>query len=211
MEQKKYKNLVFDLGGVILDINRNRCVEQMLKIGFNDIDTYLGLYKQQGMILDVETGRITAGEFYDAVREHTGNRTLKDKEIQDAFTAFITGLPLNRIEALRNYRCAGYKLYVLSNTNPVMFHSVIDKLFREVSGGNIYSVFDGVITSFECRACKPEPEIFRELLERFNLNAEESLFFDDGESNCTAARALGIDSLLVPPGKDFMEIANITA
>jgi len=200
------KNLVFDLGGVVLDIRREDCVREMLRLGFSDIDKYLDLYKQTGMILEVETGRITAGEFFDAVRRHVGNPAITDKQIEDAFCAFIAGLPKRRIDALREYRRLGHKLYVLSNTNAVMFHGRIDKLFRQVAGDSIYTVFDGVITSFETGCCKPDAGIFEILMHRFGLKPEETVFFDDGEANCRAARSLGIDSVLVPPEKDFMDL-----
>ena len=94
---------------------------------------------------------------------------------------------------------------MLSNTNPVMFPTRICGLFRG-EGLEIDDYFDGMILSYRERVCKPSPEIFNRLLNRYSLNPERTLFLDDSAHNCGAAEDAGIRSALVPPGTDFMDI-----
>ena len=84
------KNLLFDLGGVIIDIDRNRCVEALEKLGVADADRLLGKYVQSGIFADLESGNISAAEFRDALRRHAGNTALTDSDIDTAFQKFLS-------------------------------------------------------------------------------------------------------------------------
>lgn len=203
----KYNDIVFDLGGVVLDINRDRCVRRLESIGLPDAGRLLDLYCQSGEFLALEEGRMTAGEFFDSLRAHAG-RQLTDTMVTEALCDFITGLPAERLKALRLLRKQGKRLYVLSNTNPIMYHSVIDRLFRQ-EGLSIRDYFDGEIVSFREKVCKPKPEIFEILKRRYLLDGNRTLFLDDSPHNCEASRACGIDAALVAPGTDFIDILGI--
>lgn len=197
-------NLVFDLGGVVIDIERDRCVRALESLGIKESDELLDPYKQKGLFLDVEEGRITAAEFYDKMRSLCPDKNITDKQLETAFTEFIIGLPQARLKALRELRKTK-KVYALSNTNPVMFHSVIDKLFRQ-EGLTIRDYFDGIITSFEEGVCKPSHRIFDTLLQRYDLARSRTLFFDDSQANCDAAEECGINAVLVSQGVEFMDV-----
>ncbi len=199
-------NLVFDLGGVIVDIDRDRCVKSLLDLGLNDAANLLDLYKQEGMFLELEEGRITAADFFDYLRTKCNNKDVTDKKLEEALCDFIVGLPLNRLKALRELR-KSKKIYALSNTNAIMFHSVIDELFRQ-EGLCIHDYFDGIVVSFVEHSCKPSRDIFNTLLQRYDLAGSRTLFLDDSQVNCDAAVACGIKSALVAPGTEFIDIIN---
>ena len=150
--------LLFDLGGVIVDIRREDCVEAFEKLGFADIADYLGDYGQKGPFLLVEEGKISVEEFRAEMRSHIPH-AVSDAQIDEAFNAFITRIPRHRLETLRRLRAEGRKLYVISNTNPVMWHGRIAEEFAQ-EGLTVYDYFDGVVTSFETGCCKPERAIF---------------------------------------------------
>lgn len=203
----KYNYIVFDLGGVVLDIDRDNCVRHLEAIGLTDAGSMLDLYCQSGDFLALEEGLITAGEFFDSLRAKAGTQ-LTDAMTTEALCAFITALPPERLKALRLLRKQGKRLFVLSNTNPIMYHSVIDRLFRQ-EGLSIRDYFDGEILSFQEKVCKPKPEIFEILKRRYNLDGRRTLFLDDSVHNCEAARACGIDAEVVTPDTDFIEILGI--
>lgn len=197
------KNLLFDLGGVIIDIDRNRCVEALEKLGVTDADSLLGKYVQSGIFADLESGNISAADFRDALRLHAGNPALTDGDIDTAFQKFLIGLPEHRLEELRLLRRA-FGVYLLSNTNPIMWNDSIARLFRS-EGKEREDYFDGMVTSFEARVMKPDAAIFRYTVDKLGIRPEETLFIDDSQANLDAASALGFHTALALPGRGFAE------
>ncbi len=187
------KNLIIDLGGVVIDLKRDNAVAALEELGLHDVDSLLGLYRQQPPFLSLETGAITAAEFFDDIRRHSPLNP-SDLTIQEAFNRFLVDLPLRRLEALRKARSHGFKLYVLSNTNPVMFNSWIARAFR-AEGLTINDYFDGVVTSFAEGCCKPDRKIFEIVLRRYGLDPAQTVMLDDSEANCQAAEAVGMQSI----------------
>ena len=190
------KNIIFDLGGVMINLRRENAVHALEQLGMADADSMLGLYKQQPPFLSLETGHLTAGGFFDMMRTRIG-RQVSDMEIQNAINAFLIDIPLERLEALRRLRAKGYRLYVLSNTNAIMYHSWIDEAFRQIEPFSINDYFDGIVVSFEERTCKPDPAIFSTVIRRYGLVAEETLMLDDSQANCEAARSVGLQAIQI--------------
>ncbi|MDE6456977.1 MAG: HAD family phosphatase [Muribaculum sp.] len=181
------KNLLFDLGGVIMDIRRENCEQAFRQLGMDSIGDYLGDYGQKGPFAALEEGNITEQEFRDSVRALIP-RDVTDEEIDKAFNRFLTGIPLRRLEELRRLR-KDYKLYLLSNTNSIMWRQDIARYFRQ-EGKSLEDYFDGIVTSFEAKCCKPDPAIFRLVVEKCGISPEETIFFDDSKANVEAASQL---------------------
>jgi putative hydrolase of the HAD superfamily len=198
------KNLLFDLGGVIVDIRRQDCVNAFLKLGFADIENFLGEYGQKGYFLHLEEGTITPEEFRTEVRRHIP-REVTDAQIDEAFNAFITGIPVERLQTLRRLRAEGLKLYVISNTNLIMWNGPIARAFAQ-EGLTVNDYFDGIVTSFTTGVCKPHPDIFNRVTREFGIKPEETRFFDDSADNCRRGRELGFQSVHVPPGSSFLPL-----
>lgn len=190
----RIKNLLFDLGGVIMQIDRKRCEAAFRSLGFEDVGDYLGDYGQKGAFAALEAGEITAGEFRAAIRRHIAHE-VSDREIDAAFEAFLIGIPLERLHELEELR-KHYNIYLLSNTNPIMWNGFIAESFRE-DGKDIGRYFDGMVTSFEARCMKPSPKIFSYCSEKLGIEPGETLFFDDSEANCEAARRCGFHAARV--------------
>ncbi len=195
---KKIKNLIFDLGGVVIDLARENAVAALSALGIEGVDDLLGLYRQKDPFLSLETGNITEAEFFEEVRKLC-NTEVSDVDIQDAFNAFLVKLPVERLAALRSLREDGYKVFGLSNTNPIMFNSWIKRAFMQ-EGLKVNDYFDGLVLSYEEGYCKPDPELFATVLNRYGLDPEETVMLDDSKKNCEAAESLGMHSACV--GKD---------
>lgn len=195
-------NLLFDLGGVIMDIRRENCVEALAKLGMKGADEMLGLYCQSGPFLLLEEGKITPERFRDEMRKRI-DHNIGDNELDNAFNKFLIGIPLKRLEALRELR-KHYKIYMLSNTNPIMFDSKIKQEFeKEGFDRNYY--FDGICVSFEEKCAKPDIQIFKNAALKFGIKPEETVFFDDSQANLNAASTLGFHTWLVKPGTEFTD------
>ena len=202
------KNIIFDLGGVVIDIKRQRAQNALEKLGITDAGKLLGEYEQKGPFLLLEKGEVTSAALYDLLLPLCAPGT-NCTQIRDAFEEFLTGLPAERLHAIEKLREKGYRLFVLSNTNPIMFNHWIDNAFRQ-DGKTINDYFDGIVVSFQERTCKPDPNIFSNLVKRYGLEAGQTLMLDDSEANCRAARSVGLKAIRVEEtGRDsFMEICR---
>lgn len=185
----KIKNVIFDLGGVVIDLDRDRAVKGLTDLGLRDADDMLGLYGQKEPFLGLETGERSTADFFDLMRQkmHPGTT---DRQITDALNQFLVDLPAERLAMLRRMRMAGFRIFVLSNTNPVMYNTWIANAFRR-EGGSINDYFDGIVASFEELMCKPDVRIFQTLMCRYGLNPSETLMLDDSDKNCRAAAEAG--------------------
>lgn len=190
------KNIIFDLGGVVIDLDRSRAVAALQALGLKEADEMLGLYRQEQPFLGLETGHTEAGEFFDIIRRRCGRADITDAMITEAFDRFLIAIPGERLERLYQLRSAGYRIYVLSNTNPVMYNGWIARAFR-AEGLSINDYFDGIVASFQELTCKPDPAIFERVLSRYGLAAAETLMLDDSEANCEAARSVGMPAIRV--------------
>lgn len=200
------KNLLFDLGGVIMDLDRDRCVRAFEKLGMKDADDFFGVYGQKGAFLALESGEIDAAEFRRRVRPLLGRPDVSDEEIDAAFTEFLVGIPVHRLESLREL-ARDYRICLLSNTNPIMMNGKIAEEFRK-EGRGMADYFDGIFTSYEARCCKPGKEIFDYAEREGGLVPSETLFFDDSQSNVDAARSFGFKAVLVRPGDEFTTLLS---
>lgn len=188
-------NVIFDLGGVVVDLDRDRAVRALEKLGLKDADEMLGLYGQKEPFYGLETGERPAGEFFDIMRSRM-RPGVTDKDITEAFNEFLVDIPVARLAMLRRMRMAGFRIFVLSNTNPVMFNTWLDRAFRQ-EGGTINDYFDGIVVSYEELMCKPDVAIFETLMKRYGLNPSETLMLDDSEKNCRAAAEAGAHAFQV--------------
>lgn len=200
--------LLFDFGGVLVDLDRQRVERSFDEIGF-DIRPYLGTYKQAGIFSQLEQGRITIHEFCDGIRslsqqggEQATNR-LTDEAIVAAWESYLTTVPTERLEMLLKIK-QHYSVNVLSNTNVVHWRMAEDTFFR-YKGKTVNDFFDHVFLSCELGVEKPDPLIFSKVVEGMGVPAHDILFFDDSEVNCQAARQCGLQALIAPAGSEWFK------
>ena len=189
------KNIIFDLGGVVIDLDRDRAVRQLENLGLTNVSHLLGEYEQKGDFLALEKGEKSSAELYDAILSLCPSDVTATR-IRDAFEAFLVALPPERLKAIRALREMGFHTYVLSNTNPIMYNHWIENAFRQ-EGLTINDYFDGITVSFQERLCKPDPRIFLNVVKRYHLNPAETLMLDDSAANCESARSIGLQAIRV--------------
>lgn len=197
------QNLLFDLGGVIMDIRKANCVEALRQLGFRNADEYLGDYSQKGPFGQLEQGLISPDDFRAFIRSQV-DTPLTDEQIDGAFNKFLIGIPVERLRQLQLLR-QRYGIYLLSNTNPIMWHSKIADEFRK-DGLTMEAYFDGIVTSFEAKILKPDVRIFEYAAEHCHIKPEETLFLDDSLANLTGAQKAGFRTAHVPEGVEFYKV-----
>ena len=200
------KNIMFDLGGVIIDLNRQHVIDAFKAIGCEQIGLSLDNSHQQGLFLDLDEGRISPAQFHDKIREITG-LNITDEAIDHAYNQFLVGIPLYKLQMLRHLR-EHYKIIMLSNTNAIMFESEIPKLFT-AEGLTMNDYFDRIFTSYELGISKPDPRCFQAVIDQSGIIPSETLFLDDSQANLDVAAQMGFKTYLALPYQDYSSIFNL--
>ena len=195
------KNLIFDLGGVIMTIDQNEALRRFKELGVADIERRLDPYTQTGIFGDVEEGKITAEEFRAELSRIVG-RTLSFDDCKYGWLGYRKEVPQRNLDALRRLRGEGYRLILLSNTNPFMMSWALTKDF---DGGtsSLDDYFDALYLSFRLGVMKPDARFFQAVIDNEHILPEETLFVDDGPRNIEAARKLGFNTLCPENGEDW--------
>lgn len=202
------KNIIFDLGGVLVPLNRNSCIKAFDDIGFDDFNSVLDEYLQGGFFLEYEKGAISTREFREIIRTHIDisvRDTITDNQIDMAMGAFLEPVAenvLNYIISIKNR----YRIFLLSNTNPIAIEIV--KPYFRIGTKAMDDFFEKMFLSYQMKDVKPNKEIFETLIDEAGLLTSETLFIDDSPANIETASGLGIQTLLFKPGSDLLELLN---
>ena len=205
MKSKGIKNLLIDLGGVLINLDRQRCIENFQKLGLRNVEELLDISNQDGILMQQEKGLITPAEFRNGVCEMIG-KVVSDKQIDAAWNSFLVDIPTHKLDLLLKLR-EKYVVYLLSNTNEIHWKWTCKNLFTYRTF-KVEDYFEKTYLSFEMKMAKPEPEIFKAILDDAGIEPEETLFIDDSEINCKAAQNLGISTYTAKAGEDWSHLFN---
>lgn len=195
------KNIVFDLGGVIMTIDHQEALRRFKALGLDDAEHYLDPYTQSGIFGNLEEGKITADDFRRELGLLVG-RELTFDECKYAWLGYRKEVPQRNLDMLKELHAKGYRLILLSNTNPFMMDWALNSEF-DGRGASLDSYFDSLYLSYRLGVMKPDADFFRQVLCTEKINPEESLFVDDGERNVKAASELGFNTMCPVNGADW--------
>ena len=202
---KKIRNIVFDLGGVLVDLDFKAAINGLQKAGFANVKEQLQAFDREGIFQKFELGEMSADEFRSAIREDS-TVSLTDEEVDGLWNAMLLEVPREKLELILHLR-GKYMVYLLSNTNSIHWDYVCKNAFN-YRGFRVNDYFEETFLSYEMHLAKPDKAIFEKVLEEANLLPEETLFIDDSEANCKAASELGIHTHHYHIGEDLKEIFN---
>lgn len=205
------KNLIFDLGDVIIPIDMGAPIRNFATLaGLPEADV-TALWKQHNLWHHYETGVVDDEAFRESVRQLLRQNDLEassrwpDEVIDTAWNTILLELPVERIDRLQALQTSGkYRLFLLSNTNAIHIRQV-DKMLAELGKPSLESFFERLFLSHEVRMAKPSPAIYGHVLTEAGLVASETAFFDDNAANIEAAAALGIQAVHVVPPKTIID------
>lgn len=183
------RNIIFDFGGVIYDIDHKLSKLAFENLGIKDFDELYGHQIQTEIFEKIETGQIDDREFLTYLKKFLP-KDVSIKDIENAWCALLLGFNTKKIELLISLK-KNYKLYLLSNSNVIHYRRFILELNEFI---DFRSLFDGVYFSHEQGLRKPDKDFYQLLLEQNNLSPQESLFIDDLDKNIEAAEKLGIQT-----------------
>jgi putative hydrolase of the HAD superfamily len=187
----EYKAVIFDLGGVIINIDYAATIEAFDILGHGDFQTVYSQAQQSGLFDELETGKISGQRFVNELLPHLNVGTSPNKVVA-AWNAMIGTVPKERIELLQKVR-EKYPVYLLSNTNELHLHAVL-RSWNATSNQPMSAFFDGIYLSHEIGMRKPNVEIFEFVCRKNDLNSAETLFIDDSKQHIEGARLAGLQA-----------------
>ncbi len=198
----KIKNIVFDLGGVIMELDTQRPIDRFKEVGVSDADKLLDPYEQKGLFLQLEKGEIDLNTFQQKLSEHAGKNLSMD-DIYYGWMGFIVDVPQEKLDYIKSLR-ENYKVYILSNTNPVIMRWAKSPVFSP-AGLPLTAYVDKIYASFEIGITKPDPQIFQYMIIDANIDPANTLFIDDGKGNIETALSLGFQTYQPENGEDWRD------
>ena len=187
-KMKNINAIIFDLGGVILNINYQKTINEFANLNLISEDSYFSKSLQTDLFDQIETGKISANEFLIEIQKK--NTAVSIQQIKSAWNAMLLNLPQKRIELIKKIR-KKFSIYLLSNTNAIH----IAEFKRKIGADRyheFYNLFDKVYYSHEIGVRKPNAKAFEVILEENQLAPHEVFFIDDSIQHIKGAKKLGI-------------------
>lgn len=215
------KAIIFDLGGVLIDLDLERCRKAFVEdVGYRKINELLDAWHQKGFYSDLEEGKLSEDEFRRKIIEGSASAghpapcaesapmsgpAVSPDDVDHAMWSLLTGIDSYKIDFLRELS-EKYDLYLLSNNNGISM--VRCRQIFEEAGLPMEKVFRKQYLSYEMKMLKPSPQIYRAVIDDIGLSPDEMLFIDDSVSNVAAAASLGIHAVQYVPGADLRTAVN---
>lgn len=197
------RTIIFDLGGVIITLDQPQAISRFKALGLSDADKRLDAYTQGGIFGDLERGAISAETFRQELSKLVGREVSYD-ECRHAWLGYCHELPQRNLDVLRRLRSEGYRLVLLSNTNPFMMSWVMSPDF-DGNGHSLEDYMDHCYCSYKMGVMKPDTEFFHRVLLSEHISPSEALFVDDGPRNVAVASEMGIHTFCPENGADWTQ------
>lgn len=208
------KAIIFDLGGVLIDIDMHQCFENikalevdidaLSKATGNEADgqgaTLCEGVSASGLINLYQIGKVSTEDFIGTILKLSKEGTTY-QQVVDVWNTCLLTIPAYKLDFIKQLRSEGYATFMLSNTNDAHWQYIVANSFPEP----LNHYFDHCFLSQEMGMAKPNADIYKAVLSQIPFSAEVCLFIDDSKANCNAAEALGIRSLNVPVRTDYRD------
>jgi putative hydrolase of the HAD superfamily len=201
----RIKNIVFDFGGVIVDLDRNAAINKFKEIGIGNIEELLDPYRQKGIFCKIEDGSLSREDFYAEICKLTG-KNIDSKDIDQGLIDFLMPVDPKKLDYISELR-KKYKVLLLSNTNDIIISWATSEKFSP-TGKSLDCYFDELYLSYKLGCMKPDFDIFHKMIELSGINPAETLFIDDSEANITAGKTLGFKTFWFRKENRFSEIED---
>lgn len=199
-----YKNIILDLGGVILNVDYNRLIESFASYGVKDFDKIYTQKNQVDIIDRFEEGKCSIEEFRDGIRELV-KMDLSDSQIDNAWYSMILDLPKERIQLLGILKLK-YKLFLYSNTNELHVNYLRETLTKEFGFDIFQTLFSKAYLSNEIKRRKPHSESFSWVCNDAGILPEETLFIEDTLHHIEGAKKMGLNTYWLTNGETLIDL-----
>jgi len=202
----KFTSIIFDLGGVLINLDPERTRQSFIKLGTPHFDQLFTVYKSTQLFEDFETGHVDAETFINTLHKETASGTT-DQDIIDAWNAMLLDF---RVESLHfvNLLKEKYPTFLFSNTNIIHFKAFQQTIRETTPYGSVDDLFRKAFYSHEIGLRKPVVDAFRYIITEKTLEAGRTLFVDDNKDNIEGARKAGLQTLHLLPGERIEKVLS---
>lgn len=185
------KNIIFDLGNVLFDIDFHKLKPAFEKLGISDFDKQYSLLHASAIFLQLEKGEIEPSDFYDSLRKESGLSSINEA-LEKAWNSMLLQFRWGSVEFLIKQKM-NYRLFLLSNTNYIHQQCINRMLYEKTGIPELRHLFEKAYFSHEVNMRKPDPAIYQYVINDAQLNPSETIFIDDIEANIKPARSAGLE------------------
>ena len=198
------KSIIFDLGGVILNLDYSKTVDEFKKIGVLHFKELYSQKKQTLLFDDFEKGKIKPEEFISSLK-NSENLKIKEIDFINAWNAMLLEIPINKLQFIDGLK-KDYKIFLLSNTNEIHIKKFENDLKKKNMLEQFYKCFDKIYYSSRMGKRKPEKNCFNQVLEENELVAKNTLFIDDSIQHVEGAEKAGIKTFHLEKNKSILDL-----
>tara|TARA_B110000037_G_scaffold16784_1_gene17346 strand:- start:145 stop:786 length:642 start_codon:yes stop_codon:yes gene_type:complete len=200
----KIKNIIFDLGGVILNLDYAKTVDEFKKIGLLNFQDLYSQKMQNILFDDFEKGEVSSAEFISSLID-SENLKIKEIDFINAWNAMLLEIPVKKLEFIDALK-KDYKVFLLSNTNEIHIYKFEDDLKKNNMLNQFYKCFDKVYYSSRMGKRKPDENCFKQVLEENQLVPQQTLFIDDSVQHIKGAKRIGIETFHLEKNKSIIDL-----
>ena len=198
------KSIIFDLGGVILNLNYSKTEDEFKKIGVLNFKEFYSQKKQTLLFDEFEKGKIKPEEFISSFKE-SENLKIKEIDFINAWNAMLLEIPIEKLQFIDGLK-KDYKIILLSNTNEIHIKKFEDDLKKNNMLEQFYKCFDKIYYSSRMGKRKPEENCFNQVLEENGLIAENTLFIDDSIQHIEGAKKVGVKTFHLEKNNSILDL-----
>lgn len=203
MIDEKIRNIIFDFGGVIINIDYDVTIAAFKKLGIDNFEALYSQASQSNLFDDIETGKISPQHFINGLLELLPSG-ISPNQVVHAWNAMLLDIPKERIKLLQELSVK-YRIFLLSNTNSIHIDAALCT-WNKTSDTPMESVFETVYFSHIVGMRKPNVEIFDYVCKKHELNPKETLFIDDSIQHIEGAKNSGLQTLHLTGGLDIQDV-----
>ncbi len=188
----KIKNIILDLGGVVIDIDYENTVNKFKELGALDFCKLYSPKRQTHLFDNFETGKITAEQFRRHLKKTLNIDEISDANFDKAWNAMVGFIPSASLNKIRELKKRDYKVFLFSNTNEIHYKHFVEVVLKYHGETSFIKYFDREYYSHLFGQRKPNREAFLKILAENKLKANETLFIDDTKRHVLGAKKVGL-------------------
>ena len=202
----KIQSVIFDLGGVLINLDPERTRQSFIKLGTPHFDQLFTVYKSTQLFYDLETGHVDPDTFIKTLQKETAKGT-SEQDIVDAWNAMLLDFRLESLNFVNQLK-EKYPTFLFSNTNIIHYNSFQQTIKETTPYETVDALFHKAYYSHEIGMRKPVVDAYRYIINEKGLVAEETLFIDDNKDNIQGAREAGLQTKHLLPGERVEKVLS---
>lgn len=192
-------NIIFDLGGVLLDIDFNKVQQAFHRIGFNDFEQQYSQLQASHLFQILEMGKISETDFYTTLKKGS-TQQINNEQIKNAWNSILKDFRIESMKYLQMLK-NNYRILLLSNTNSIHLKEINTILNQQLGVTELDCYFEKAYYSQKLGMRKPNSDIYQYVIQDAHLIPEETLFIDDTYINIDTAKSIGFQTHLLVEGE----------